>query len=39
VRLLEATKFRGAEIEEVGAAVAADLAAICAKWRKIHGDV
>ena len=39
VRLLEATKFRGAEIEEVGAAVAARLHLICAEWRKIHGDI
>jgi hypothetical protein len=39
VRLLEVTKFRGVEIEEVGAAVAADLAAICGKWSRVHGKV
>ena len=39
VRLLEATKFKGTEIAEVGSAIAADLTRICAEWRKVHGGV
>jgi hypothetical protein len=29
--------FRAADIAEVGRAVAAELPAVCAKWRAIHG--
>ena len=37
VRLIEQSGFRKVDIAEIGAAVAADLPAICAKWRDIHG--
>ena len=39
VRLVEQARFRGAEIARIGAAVAAELSAICAEWRRIHGGV
>jgi hypothetical protein len=37
VRLVDQTGFRRAEIADIGAAVAAELDAICAEWRRIHG--
>jgi hypothetical protein len=37
VTLVAQSGFRPAEIAGIGAAVAANLAAICAKWRAIHG--
>jgi hypothetical protein len=37
VRLMEQAGFRPAEITRIGGAVAAELEAICAKWREIHG--
>jgi hypothetical protein len=37
VRLVEQAGFRGAEVAEIGAALAAELSAICAQWRRIHG--
>jgi hypothetical protein len=37
VVLLDQDGFRAAEIVEVGRAVAAELLAICARWRVIHG--
>ena len=37
VALLEQTGFKPAEIQAIGAAIAADLAAICERWRNIHG--
>jgi len=37
VRLVDQTGFRRTEIVEIGAAVAAQLEAICGEWRRIHG--
>ena len=37
VTLVEQAGFRAAEIAEIGMAVAAELAPICAKWRAVHG--
>ena len=37
VTLIEQVGFRAAEIAEIGAAVAAELPTICARWRAIHG--
>jgi hypothetical protein len=37
VQLVDQTGFRLPEIMEVGAAVASELDAICAEWRRIHG--
>lgn len=37
VALLDQSGFRRVEIVEIGAAVAANLLQICAKWREIHG--
>ena len=37
VRLVDQTGFRRTEIVEIGAAIAAELEAICAEWRRIHG--
>jgi hypothetical protein len=37
VRLVDQAEFRGAEIVEIGMAVAAELERICAEWRRIHG--
>jgi hypothetical protein len=37
VTLIEQAGFRAADIAEMGAAVAAELSSICAKWREIHG--
>jgi hypothetical protein len=37
VTLLDLSGFRRVEILEIGLAVAAELPAICAKWREIHG--
>ena len=37
VVLVGQSGFRAVEIAGIGAAVAADLPAICAKWRAIHG--
>jgi hypothetical protein len=37
VTLVGQTGFRAAEIAEIGVAVAAELPAICARWRAIHG--
>jgi hypothetical protein len=37
VTLVGQSGFRAAEIAEIGAAVAAELSAMCAKWRVIHG--
>lgn len=37
VTLVGQTGFRTAEIAEIGATVAEELAAICAKWRAFHG--
>ncbi|MGI8840231.1 MAG: DUF4160 domain-containing protein [Caulobacteraceae bacterium] len=39
VLLVEQARFRGAEIAAIGSAVAAELSAICAHWRRIHGGV
>lgn len=37
VTLAGQTGFRAADIGEIGAAVAAQLPAICEKWRTLHG--
>jgi hypothetical protein len=37
VTLLDQVGFRAAENVEIGAAVAAELPAICAKWKAVHG--
>ncbi len=37
VVLVDQTGFRATEVAEIGAAVAAELPSICAKWRAIHG--
>lgn len=37
VTLVGQAGFRSVEIVEIGTAVAADLPAMCAKWRAIHG--
>ena len=37
VKLVEQSGFRSADIAEVGAAGAAALSVICARWRDIHG--
>jgi hypothetical protein len=37
VMLMDQTGFRLAEIARIGEAVAATLAAICERWRSIHG--
>lgn len=37
VSLVEQKGFRMAEVAEIGAAVAAQLSEICAKWSEIHG--
>ena len=37
VTLVGQAGFRAAEIAEIGVAVAAELPAICATWRAIHG--
>ena len=39
VRLLESTIFKASEINEIGSAIADDLAATCMKWWAIHGQV
>jgi hypothetical protein len=37
VTLREQSGFRLSEINEIGAAMATELPAICAKWKAIHG--
>jgi hypothetical protein len=37
VVLAEQAGFRTTEIAEIGAAIAAELPAVCLKWRAIHG--
>jgi len=37
VTLAAQNRFRAPEISEIGMAVAANLPAICAQWRAIHG--
>jgi len=37
VRLVEQSGFRAVAVAEIGAAVASNLTAICATWRRVHG--
>jgi hypothetical protein len=37
VELLENDGFRKVDIDEIGDRLAADLAAVCTRWRLIHG--
>jgi len=37
VKLVEQAGFRMVEVNEIGAAVAAQLAEMCTKWKAIHG--
>ncbi len=39
VELVDQEGFKLAEIRQIGAAIADDLAAICVKWNEIHGSV
>jgi hypothetical protein len=39
VELMDHEGYKLAEIREIGAAIAASLPAICAKWKESHGSV
>ena len=39
VELVEQEGFKLADIRQIGTAIADNLAAICAKWSEIHGQV